>query len=127
MFSSLIYAKLLDMRNLFKISSKYKPSGDQPQAIEKLVEGIKENYDSQTLLGITGSGKTFTIANVIEQIQKPTKKSLINLFFRRDILRHFLPAVRAFYFQPVKFSKLSYALYEFSQGILIGIRVKDNR
>ena len=58
--------------NLFKISSKYKPSGDQPQAIEKLVEGVKRGDDSQTLLGITGSGKTFTIANVIEQIQRPT-------------------------------------------------------
>ncbi|MBR1461229.1 excinuclease ABC subunit UvrB [bacterium] len=57
---------------LFKISSKYKPSGDQPQAIEKLVEGVERGDDSQTLLGITGSGKTFTIANVIERIQRPT-------------------------------------------------------
>ena len=57
---------------LFKISSKYKPSGDQPQAIDKLVEGVKRGDDSQTLLGITGSGKTFTIANVIEKIQRPT-------------------------------------------------------
>ena len=56
----------------FKISSKYKPAGDQPKAIEQLVEGINKGYDTQTLLGITGSGKTFTIANVIEQIQKPT-------------------------------------------------------
>lgn len=60
------------MRNKFVISSKYRPSGDQPKAIEKLVEGINRGDDSQTLLGITGSGKTFTIANVIEQIQKPT-------------------------------------------------------
>ncbi len=57
---------------LFKISSKYKPSGDQPKAIEKLVDGINKNYDTQTLLGITGSGKTFTIANVIEKVQRPT-------------------------------------------------------
>ena len=56
----------------FKISSKYKPAGDQPKAIEQLVEGVKKGYDTQTLLGITGTGKTFTIANVIEQIQKPT-------------------------------------------------------
>ena len=56
----------------FKISSKYKPAGDQPKAIEQLVEGINKGYDTQTLLGITGSGKTFTIANVIEQVQKPT-------------------------------------------------------
>src|SRR5574344_133349 len=56
----------------FKIVSKYKPSGDQPKAIEQLVKGIKQGFDSQTLLGITGSGKTFTIANVIEKVQKPT-------------------------------------------------------
>ncbi|MCI1274066.1 MAG: excinuclease ABC subunit UvrB [Clostridiaceae bacterium] len=60
------------MDKKFVISSKYKPSGDQPQAIEKLVEGLKNGDDTQTLLGITGSGKTFTIANVIEKIQKPT-------------------------------------------------------
>ena len=57
---------------LFKLESKYKPSGDQPQAIGKLVEGIERGDDTQTLLGITGSGKTFTIANVIEKVQRPT-------------------------------------------------------
>lgn len=56
----------------FKIHSKYAPSGDQPKAIKELVEGLNEGDDTQTLLGITGSGKTFTIANVIEQVQKPT-------------------------------------------------------
>ena len=56
----------------FKINSKYKPSGDQPKAIKQLVDGINKGYDTQTLLGITGSGKTFTIANVIEKVQKPT-------------------------------------------------------
>ena len=60
------------MEKKFKINSKYGPAGDQPQAIEKLVDGINLGYDTQTLLGITGSGKTFTIANVIEKIQKPT-------------------------------------------------------
>ncbi len=60
------------MERKFEIVSKYKPSGDQPKAIEKLVEGLKNGDDAQTLLGITGSGKTFTIANVIERIQKPT-------------------------------------------------------
>ena len=60
------------MERKFKISSKYKPAGDQPKAIEQLVEGIKNGDDAQTLLGITGSGKTFTIANVIEKIQRPT-------------------------------------------------------
>ena len=60
------------MDRKFEICSKYKPSGDQPKAIEQLVDGIKNGDDAQTLLGITGSGKTFTIANVIERIQKPT-------------------------------------------------------
>ena len=56
----------------FEIVSKYRPSGDQPKAIDALVEGINLGCDAQTLLGITGSGKTFTIANVIERVQKPT-------------------------------------------------------
>ncbi len=56
----------------FKLVSKYKPTGDQPKAIKKLVEGINNNIKEQTLLGVTGSGKTFTIANVIEQVNKPT-------------------------------------------------------
>lgn len=57
---------------LFKLHSEYKPTGDQPQAIEALVKGFKEGNQFQTLLGVTGSGKTFTMANVIEQLQKPT-------------------------------------------------------
>jgi excinuclease ABC subunit B len=60
------------MERKFEICSKYRPSGDQPKAIEQLVEGVNKGFDAQTLLGITGSGKTFTIANVIERIQKPT-------------------------------------------------------
>lgn len=56
----------------FRISSSYKPTGDQPDAIRGLVNGLKNNVMFQTLLGVTGSGKTFTMANVIEQIQKPT-------------------------------------------------------
>ena len=60
------------MERKFELVSKYKPSGDQPKAIEELVDGLKKGDDAQTLLGITGSGKTFTIANVIQEIQKPT-------------------------------------------------------
>ncbi|MGY3055056.1 excinuclease ABC subunit B [Pedobacter sp. UYEF25] len=56
----------------FKITSAYKPTGDQPSAIKQLVDGVNANENYQTLLGVTGSGKTFTIANVIEQTQKPT-------------------------------------------------------
>ena len=56
----------------FKIHSKYKPTGDQPQTIETLVRSIEEGNKEQTLLGVTGSGKTFTMANVIERLQRPT-------------------------------------------------------
>ena len=56
----------------FQLSSEYKPTGDQPQAIEQLVEGINSGAPAQTLLGVTGSGKTFTMANVIEQLNRPT-------------------------------------------------------
>ena len=56
----------------FKLNSQYKPLGDQPKAIDSLVDGINNNVRNQTLLGVTGSGKTFTMANVIEKVQKPT-------------------------------------------------------
>ncbi|WP_461633177.1 excinuclease ABC subunit UvrB [Labilibaculum euxinus] len=56
----------------FKIESKFKPTGDQPNAIEELCKGLNDGASHQTLLGVTGSGKTFTIANVIEQVQRPT-------------------------------------------------------
>ena len=58
--------------NEFKIHSKFHPTGDQPEAIKKLVTGLKKGYRDQTLLGVTGSGKTFTVANVIQQVKKPT-------------------------------------------------------
>lgn len=56
----------------FKLTSPFKPTGDQPQAIEKLVAGVGQNKKHQTMMGVTGSGKTFTVANVIQQTQKPT-------------------------------------------------------
>ena len=56
----------------FKLTSDYKPTGDQPQAIKELVSGLKAGDNAQVLLGVTGSGKTFTIANVIQQTQRPT-------------------------------------------------------
>jgi excinuclease ABC subunit B len=56
----------------FKLSSLYQPTGDQPQAIDQLVQGINDGLPAQTLLGVTGSGKTFTMANVIERVQRPT-------------------------------------------------------
>ncbi len=57
---------------MFNLVSKFRPSGDQPQAIEKLVSGLKEGKKEQVLLGATGTGKTFTIANVIAKVNKPT-------------------------------------------------------
>ena len=59
-------------QQIFKLHSEYKPTGDQPQAIEELVKGFKEGNQFETLLGVTGSGKTFTMANVITQLNKPT-------------------------------------------------------
>ncbi|MBN8193900.1 excinuclease ABC subunit UvrB [Bacillus sp. NTK074B] len=60
------------MKDQFELKSKYKPEGDQPLAIEKLVQGINEGKRHQTLLGATGTGKTFTVSNVIKQVEKPT-------------------------------------------------------
>ena len=56
----------------FKVNSKFKLAGDQPKAVKKLVAGIKGGDRFQTLLGVTGSGKTFTVANLIEKVQRPT-------------------------------------------------------
>ena len=55
----------------FKVHSPYEPSGDQPQAIEKLASGVEAGLDEQVLLGVTGSGKTYTMAKVIEKVQPP--------------------------------------------------------
>ena len=56
----------------FKLHAPFKPTGDQPEAIEKLAQGVKMGLDEQVLLGVTGSGKTFTMASVIEKVQRPT-------------------------------------------------------
>ena len=57
---------------MFQLESPYKPTGDQPQAIESLVAGVKAGAPAQVLLGVTGSGKTFTVANVIKELKRPT-------------------------------------------------------
>lgn len=72
LFSSCTQNRIFDIQMKFKITSAYKPTGDQPGAIKQLVDGVNANEHYQTLLGVTGSGKTFTVANVIEQTQKPT-------------------------------------------------------
>ena len=60
------------MPDKFILHSNYKPTGDQPEAIEKLSQGVKNGLKEQVLLGVTGSGKTFTMANIIEKVNKPT-------------------------------------------------------
>ena len=67
-----LYAKLLRMSNAFKIHSDFSPKGDQPEAIKELTEGVLRGEKHQVLLGVTGSGKTFTIANVIVEVERPT-------------------------------------------------------
>ena len=57
---------------MFQLESPYKPTGDQPEAIKALVEGVQSGAEAQVLLGVTGSGKTFTVANVIQQLNRPT-------------------------------------------------------
>ena len=86
---------------MFKLHSEYKPTGDQPEAIKYLSDGIKEGKKFQTLLGVTGSGKTFTMANVIEQVQKPTlvlahNKTLAGQLYSE--FKEFFPENRVEYF-----------------------------
>lgn len=88
-------------KKLFKLKSKYKPAGDQPAAIEKLTQGLKNGNDFQTLLGITGSGKTFTMANVIQEYNKPVlvmapNKSLAAQLYRE--YKNFFPNNSVNYF-----------------------------
>lgn len=85
----------------FELVSKFKPSGDQPQAIEKLVEGINDGLASQVLLGVTGSGKTFTMANIIASVNKPTLVIAHNKTLAAQLcneFREFFPNNRVEYF-----------------------------
>jgi len=85
----------------FKIHSKYKPTGDQPQAIEKLVQGLNDGLRQQVLLGVTGSGKTFTMANIIEKVQRPTIVIAHNKTLAAQLcneLREFFPENSVNYF-----------------------------
>ena len=71
----------------FKLTSKYKPTGDQPEAIRELTEGIKRGDKSQVLLGVTGSGKTFTMANVIANVNNPLLFCRIIKLWQHNFLR----------------------------------------
>ena len=77
----------------FKLQSDYKPTGDQPAAINELVSGINSDAAAQTLLGVTGSGKTFTMANVINQVNKPT----LILSHNKTLSAQLYPALKGFY------------------------------
>lgn len=95
----LCYNKLMEEK--FVLHSKYKPAGDQPEAIAKLVEGIDDGLKDQVLLGVTGSGKTFTIANIIEKVQKPTLVIAHNKTLAAQLcneFREFFPNNRVEYF-----------------------------
>ena len=94
----------------FELVSQYKPTGDQPQAISELVEGFKEGNQFETLLGVTGSGKTFTMANVIQQLNKPTLIITYNKTLAAQMygqMEEFFPhsAVEYFVFQHEKVTK----------------------
>ncbi|MGN0823758.1 MAG: excinuclease ABC subunit UvrB [Candidatus Coproplasma sp.] len=85
----------------FKLHSKYQPTGDQPQAIEKLVEGVKDGIRTQVLLGVTGSGKTFTMANVIKEVGRPTLVIAHNKTLAAQLcneFKEFFPENRVEYF-----------------------------
>lgn len=85
----------------FELSSKFQPTGDQPQAIDKIVEGLENGYNTQVLLGVTGSGKTFTMANIIARIQKPTLVIAHNKTLAAQLcneLREFFPKNRVEFF-----------------------------
>ena len=85
----------------FELVSKYKPTGDQPQAIERITEGLKSGFNTEILLGVTGSGKTFTMANIIERMQKPTLVIAHNKTLAAQLcneLREFFPKNRVEFF-----------------------------
>ena len=89
------------MEEKFELKSKYKPAGDQPEAIEKLASGIEDGLKDQVLLGVTGSGKTFTMANIIQKVQKPTLVIAHNKTLAAQLcneFREFFPNNRVEYF-----------------------------
>lgn len=108
----------------FELVSEYSPTGDQPQAIEKLVEGFKEGNQFQTLLGVTGSGKTFTMANVIQKLNKPTliiahNKTLAAQLYSE--MKEFFPNNAVEYFVSYYAQKICTTKYWEKYGFLIYI------
>src|SRR3989344_3426368 len=106
----------------FELKSSHKPAGDQPKAIEALVKGLEAGVKHQTLLGVTGSGKTFTVANVIERTQKPTLVIAHNKTLAAQLAaeyREFFPDAAVHYFvsyydfyQPEAYMPVTYTYIE---------------
>ena len=85
----------------FRLHSKFQPTGDQPQAIEQLTEGVRDGIRTQVLLGVTGSGKTFTMANVIKNVNRPTLVIAHNKTLAAQLcneFKEFFPENRVEYF-----------------------------
>ena len=109
-------------KELFKLVSTYKPTGDQPEAIAKLVEGIKRGDKEQTLLGVTGSGKTFTMANIISQVQKPTLVLAHNKTLAAQLcseFREFFPTSAVEYFVSATMIIISQKLISLRQTLIL--------
>ena len=105
---------------MFKLHSNFKPTGDQPEAIEKLTNGLKNGNKFETLLGVTGSGKTFTIANIIEKVNKPTiilthNKTLAGQLYSE--FKEFFPENAVEYF--ISYSKKLYLILKLRKGIYV--------
>lgn len=101
-------------QKMFELHSEYKPTGDQPQAIEALVKGFKEGNQFQTLLGVTGSGKTFTMANIIAALNKPTlviahNKTLAGQLYGE--FKEFFPENAVEYFVSYYYHSYLYTIY----------------
>ena len=121
------------MSDTFVLHSPYKPTGDQPAAIAKLVDSINSGKREQTLLGVTGSGKTFTMANVIERVQKPTlilshNKTLAAQLYSE--FKSFFPDNAVHYFVPSHASfeigyKLAMDAMELEPLFLLGMRLGE--
>ena len=124
-----------NLQQIFKLHSEYKPTGDQPQAIEKLVKGFKEGNQFETLLGVTGSGKTFTMANVIAKLNKPTLVLAHNKTLAAQLygeFKEFFPenAVEYFvsyydYYQPEAYVPSTDTIIGYQSSLLAAISIKS--
>jgi excinuclease ABC subunit B len=110
------------MKEKFKLQTELKPKGSQPEAIKRLIDGLSAKQKDQVLLGITGSGKTFTMANVIEKVNKPTLIMAHNKTFAAQL---FLEFRELFPNNAVEYFVRFYAYYQPEPLIKCGIRQQD--